>query len=67
MEEKILTIKDMMAGVTADMDQTQALLNEARDICIAPSFQAKLDEMQADLDVKRGRVEMFRIIDEMLG
>jgi len=63
--EKVLTIKDMMAAATAEMDQTQALLDSAREICITPSFQAKLDEMQADLDAKRGRVELFRIIDEM--
>lgn len=63
--EKILTVKDMMAAATADMDQVQALLDEARKICITRTFEAKLDEMQADLDAKRGRVELFRIIDEM--
>jgi exonuclease VII small subunit len=67
MEEKILTVRDQLAGVTAEMDQTQALIDEARvKFQNDNAFQLTLDRCQTELDLKRQRVEIMRTIDSWL-
>jgi hypothetical protein len=57
-----LTVKDQLAVVTADVDQAQALIDEARSISDDPIYQTQLDEAQIQLDLKRMRIKIMKDI-----
>ena len=61
------SVKDMLASVTADIDQAQATIDEARakhpnDV----AFQKHLDHQQILLDLQRDRAKMMKFIDDTL-
>jgi len=63
MEHQILTVPEMLIDVKADIDQCQALIDQAR-VAFAndPHFQLTLDRKQTQLDERRERV---RIMDDI--
>jgi hypothetical protein len=56
-------IKDQIASVTADIDQAQAMIDEARSkFELSLTFQKELDLAQALLDEKRADLELMKKI-----
>lgn len=67
MSHEIKSVKDMLAGVNAQMDQVQAQIDEARSLYTNDShWQLELDRKQRELDEKRKRVKLMNDIDDML-
>lgn len=61
MSKQIHSVKDMLAVVTADMDQAQATINEARSKFSNDAlFQAELDLQQVQLDLRRERAKIMK-------
>lgn len=66
MEDDVYTVKDMLAQVTAEMDQTQALIDTVRKTLTGEENIKRLDLMQANLDIKRARVRIFWILADIV-
>lgn len=67
MPDEILSVKDILASVTADVDQAQAMIDEARlRFPNEIAFQQQLDVAQFKLDTKRERIKLMRFIDDNL-
>lgn len=64
---QIETVKDIVARTTAQMDQVQAEIDNARLVDMTDQrWQLELDRKQEELNQKRQRVELFRTIDSWL-
>lgn len=62
-EIDVRDVPDMLAAVTADIDQAQATIDEARSkFKNDHDFQQTLDDQQFQLDVRRERVRIMNDI-----
>lgn len=62
-----LTVKDQLAAVTAQMDQVQSDINNARFFASNDQqYQYELDQKQTELDAKRKRVKVIREIANVI-
>ena len=63
MDEKILEVKDMLADVTAQLDQVQASIDEARSkFPDDRQFQHKLDRRQIAVNSRRDQVKVMQAL-----
>lgn len=63
----IFTVKDQLAATTAQLDQVQSDINNARFFAMNDqAYQLELDRMQADLDAKRHRISVIRDIANLV-
>jgi hypothetical protein len=67
MPDAFLQVKDMLASATADCDQCQALIDEARSLWPEDLvLQKQLDEKQLQLDLRRTRIKIFKDIADIV-
>lgn len=67
MPEEFLTVKEMIAATTADIDQVQASIDNARSrFKNDRNFQLIMDQKQFDVDAKRERIKILSYIDSVI-
>jgi hypothetical protein len=64
---EIRSVYDDLARVTAQIDQAQATIDEARLLYQSnQTFQLELDRKQSELDLERKRVKLMRDIADIV-
>jgi hypothetical protein len=66
MPEDKLSVKDMLAAVSADIDQAQARIDEARSNTDDPIFLQQLEMSQFQLDTQRETVKILTTLDNIV-
>jgi hypothetical protein len=67
MPEEINPVYDMLASVTADLDQVQALIDEARSkFSNEPLFKVELDRQQSEVDSRRAFVKQMKDLADVI-
>ena len=66
MPEESFSVKDMLARVSADIDQAQARIDEARSNSDDPIFLQQLDVSQFQLDTQRETVKTLRKLNDIV-
>ena len=67
MSDGIQSVKDMLAKVTAELDQLQSHIDEDRlKFKDDAEVQASLDEAQFRVDAKRERIKLMKLIADTI-